>query len=69
MPEWAVKAYEDGMLHYGDDISTSPYELFLNTLEGTLHVDVGDFVIKGVNGELYPCKPDIFKKMYDVIEK
>jgi hypothetical protein len=28
----------------------------------------GDYIIKGVNGEFYPCKPDIFKKTYDILE-
>lgn len=37
------------------------------TLEGTMAVSKGDFIIKGLNGELYPCKPDIFNKTYDKI--
>lgn len=35
------------------------------TLEGTMRGDCGDYIIKGVNGECYPCKPDIFEKTYD----
>ena len=42
--------------------------LFLNTLEGTMHATPGDYVILGVNKELYPCKPDIFKKTYEKVE-
>ena len=42
-------------------------ELFIETLEGIHHVSVWDYVIKGVNGELYPCKPDIFEKTYENI--
>jgi hypothetical protein len=38
--------------------------LIINTLEGDMKANVGDFIIKGVNGEFYPCKPDIFKKTY-----
>lgn len=38
------------------------------TLEGDMHVSVGDYIIKGVNGELYPCKPDIFEKTYEAVE-
>lgn len=34
------------------------------TLEGMMIADVGDFVIKGINGEFYPCKPDIFEQSY-----
>jgi len=35
------------------------------TLEGAMLASVGDFIIKGVNGEFYPCKPDIFAKTYE----
>ena len=37
----------------------------VETLEGTHRADVGDYIIKGVKGEFYPCKPDIFKLTYD----
>lgn len=42
---------------------------YINTLEGTMTARVGDYIIKGVNGEFYPCKPDIFGKTYEVIEE
>lgn len=42
-------------------------ELEIPTLEGVMTADLEDFIIKGVNGEVYPCKPDIFRKTYDVI--
>ena len=42
--------------------------LAIQTLEGVMRASVGDYVIKGVNGELYPCKPDIFKKTYDAVD-
>ena len=37
----------------------------IDTLEGTMLARFGDYIIKGVNGELYPCKPDIFNKTYE----
>lgn len=37
------------------------------TLEGIMYAQVGDYIIKGVNGEFYPCKPDIFEKTYDPV--
>ena len=43
-------------------------EITIKTLEGPLDVSEGDFIIKGVEGEFYPCKPDIFEKTYDVVE-
>ena len=43
-----------------------PYvDMTIHTLEGDHKVSVGDYVIKGVAGEFYPCKPDIFKQTYD----
>ena len=42
--------------------------IFINTLEGEMRAECGDWIIKGVNKEFYPCKPDIFKKTYDIVE-
>ena len=39
----------------------------IETLEGTMYADKGDYIIKGVNGEFYPCKPDIFEKTYEKV--
>lgn len=39
-------------------------EMIIHTLEGDMKADIGDYIIKGVDGELYPCKPDIFKRTY-----
>ena len=47
-------------LHDGIDIKT---------LEGTMTAKFGDYIIKGINGEFYPCKPDIFDKTYDKVEQ
>ena len=41
--------------------------LDIETLEGIMHVSVGDYIIIGVNGEQYPCKPDIFEKTYEEV--
>ena len=40
----------------------------IEMLEGTMHASTGDYIITGVNGEQYPCKPDIFKKTYEAVE-
>ena len=42
--------------------------LTIPTLEGDHTANIGDYIIKGVNGEFYPCKPDIFKKTYEEVE-
>lgn len=41
---------------------------FFETLEGTMRADPGDFIIEGVNGEQYPCKPDIFDATYERVD-
>lgn len=40
----------------------------IQTLEGIMHANNGDYIIKDINGELYPCKPDIFEKTYERVE-
>lgn len=42
--------------------------LEIETLEGIMRANEGDYIIKGVNGEFYPCKPDIFEKTYELVE-
>ena len=42
--------------------------LKIQTLEGVMTASLGDYIIKGVNGEFYPCKPDIFEKTYERAE-
>ena len=44
-------------------------ELDIDTLEGTMHADIGDWIITGIQGEQYPCKPDIFEATYEPVEK
>jgi len=52
---------EDGLVGPGD-------RLVVTTLEGTHAIPFGDWIIKGVKGELYPCKPDIFALTYDAAD-
>lgn len=41
----------------------------IETLEGDMLASFGDYIVKGVNGEFYPCKPDIFAKTYDLVSE
>ena len=50
------------------NIKVEDVDLIINTLEGDMTISNGDFVIKGVNGEFYPCKPDIFEKTYEKVK-
>lgn len=44
-------------------------EMIIHTLEGDHHASVGDYIITGVKGEQYPCKPDIFVKTYEPVDE
>ncbi len=48
---------------------TTGKKMVIETLEGNMEASLGDFIIKGIHGELYPCKPDIFWKTYEQIEE
>lgn len=54
-----------GAYWFGKSASDGRY--FIDTLEGAMHVNEGDYVIKGVQGEFYPCKPDIFEMTYEIV--
>ena len=43
-------------------------EMIIHTLEGDMKASVGDYIITGVNGEQYPCKPDVFEKTYERVK-
>jgi hypothetical protein len=47
--------------------STNPPTLWIDTLEGRIEASVGDWIIKGVEGEFYPCKNEIFIKTYQEV--
>lgn len=53
-----------GTIRVNYEDKNNPY-LKIETLEGIMKASVGDYIIKGVNGEFYPCKPDIFEKTYE----
>jgi hypothetical protein len=59
----------DEILEFAKDSFNNPStsEIVIPTLEGNMMVSIGDYVIKGVNGEFYPCKPDIFDKTYEEV--
>jgi hypothetical protein len=55
-------AYSENRLRACEDGS-----VLIDTLEGTMQAFVGDYIIRGIKGELYPCKPDIFEKTYEPV--
>lgn len=49
----------------GGYASATKLGICIDTLEGYMYANFGDWIIKGINGEFYPCKPDIFEKSYE----
>lgn len=58
-PHWLIDAITNGV------VFAKGTETFIKTLEGEMRVSEGDYIIRGVKGELYPCKPDIFEATYE----
>ncbi|CDM88189.1 Uncharacterized 10.3 kDa protein in GP2-GP6 intergenic region [Xenorhabdus bovienii] len=61
IPEWFV----DAVLN--SEIKAEPDHIIIRTLEGNHRADIGDWIIQGIKGELYPCKPEIFELTYEAI--
>jgi hypothetical protein len=59
---------ESGCITYTSDGWGGVAYLAISTLEGVMRADPGDWIIRGVAGEFYPCKPDIFVKTYEPVE-
>ena len=58
LPDRTCKDYEEGLFTY----------IYIVTLEGDMKANIGDYIICGVKGEYYPCKPDIFEQTYEEAE-
>ena len=67
-PDWLHLAWDKGMDEDGALWAGSQGDLYIATLEGDHFVTPDDWIIRGVKGELYPCKPDIFEMTYEAVE-
>lgn len=65
-PEWNqwFSTFDEYQKHVDNDGKL--FKIF--TLEGVMKATPGDYIIRGVNGEHYPCKPDIFEKTYEIVQ-
>lgn len=59
---------DEGVARYRDYIPNVVDDIAIDTLEGTMSAEEGDWIIKGVAGEFYPCKPAIFDRTYEPAE-
>lgn len=60
-PKWFLEAAMQGIIEESDDGD----RVLIKTLEGMMEVSDNDYIIRGIKGEIYPCKPDIFEMSYD----
>lgn len=61
-PIWIVAAIKAGTVHFDEGGN-----MMIDTLEGTHRANVGDWIIRGVKGEFYPCKDEIFRLTYEAV--
>ena len=61
LPEWVFQALVDRNV---GETGKQEFDYYVNTLEGKMYFNNGDYLIQGVHGEIYSCKPDIFEETY-----
>ena len=62
-PIWIIEKIKEG------DVTFGKTNMKIKTLEGIMTATSGDWIIKGINGEIYPCKPDIFEMTYEEVKE
>lgn len=67
--ECLIENYIDIKYPFTNGITKSLENIEICTLEGNHMCNINDYIIKGVHGEFYPCKPDIFKETYEIVEE
>lgn len=61
---------EDGFdIEHPEEQQRADRKPYINTLEGKMYISPGDYIITGVKGERYPCKPDIFEATYEKVKE
>ncbi|MEK4425879.1 hypothetical protein [Solibacillus sp. FSL K6-1523] len=65
-PEWIIEAIKKGEVRISG-LNDTEICMQIDTLEGVATAQKGDYIIRGIQGEIYPCKPDIFKATYELV--
>lgn len=68
-PDWFVSSPNVGLKVEVRGNERTVLAAGISTLEGTMRAEIGDYVIRGVQGEIYPCKPEIFAATYEPVEE
>lgn len=58
----------ENLCSIGIGLDGEPSEVMIKTLEGTMTANIGDWIIRGIKGEYYPCKPEIFESTYEPVD-
>lgn len=66
-PDWFVRAVRDRTVTFSSGIGETV--AMIKTLEGLMVANLGDWILRGVKGEVYPCKNDIFAATYEPVEE
>lgn len=66
-PEWIVEAIKEKRVIFVN-VGSPQVMMQIETLEGWMFADLGDYIIKGIKGEIYPCKANIFEATYDKVD-
>lgn len=66
-PEWIVEAIKNGTVYF-KNAGTEDVKMIIKTFGGNYMANRNDYIIQDINGELYPCKPDIFESIYEMIK-
>jgi hypothetical protein len=67
-PVWICDALRNGDAVINPATDKTPCQMAIHTLEGVMIANFGDYIIRGTKGEIYPCKPDIFKTIYEEVK-
>lgn len=67
--EWTGRNQDELKNFGGESLEFASEGLYIQTLEGRMKASIGDFIIKGLRGEFYPCKPDVFHKKYQEVDR
>lgn len=68
VPYWCEDTVMQGWYPVRDEHGNQFFGVIINTLDGVMTAYSGDYIIKGVNGEIYPCKAEIFEKTYERVQ-
>ena len=64
-----IAQFTNGYADFRTEKGDPEVDLLIRTLEGVMYASYGDYIIRGIDGEYYPCKPEIFKKTYEYVSE